>query len=248
MYLLTRNMFLVSGCVLIAGCTDTRNSESARSPATVELPAPATVELSASARSAPRRVVSLSLSFDTSTWTDSAEADAIAASAGRVRREGPLLEVRLPGGKSVRLRNTTGTVDASRYVYLGELAPLGSHVIGVLPEEIPPLHMLLLDERSGDTTAVTGVPVISPDHKRFLVVPHEVSATNDVEIWSVASGVPRFEWGTGDEERPIDGAWKDDSTVTYRVVSAAGGLKTDTSLTELPFRGGGWQIATRVAP
>lgn len=229
---------------LVVACTDARSGKAHDSAVSVD----SSPRLSAAIGASTGMAAPLTaLTFDTTRWTADAEARAIAASAGRVSRNGSLLEIRLPSGSSLTLRNATGTVGAKRYVYLGRLDTLGYRVIGVALEQLPETRMLLVSEQTGDTTAVTGVPIVSPNRERFLVIPDDPGVDNSVEVWSLASGAPRFEWGTGDEDmRPIDGAWKDDSTVTYRVVPARSQSKPDTISMLLPFRDGGWKIATRM--
>ncbi|MFL5560992.1 MAG: hypothetical protein ACJ79K_05915 [Gemmatimonadaceae bacterium] len=140
--------------------------------------------------------------------------------------------------------------EKDRYVYLGELAISGYAVIGVAPLSVDDLvRMLLLNEQTGDTTEISGVPVASPNRKRLLVIPYVFGPESSVEIWSLATGAPRYEFGFGDDEtRPIDGEWKDDSTVIYRAVPLHPGPKADTVRMQFPFRDGAWQSATTVAP
>jgi hypothetical protein len=236
--------------VLVASCTsgsDTRPRDS-----TATRPLTPTV--------APRRDSAVTaLTFDTTRWTADVEARAIAASAGRVTRDGPLLEIRVPGRRPITLRDqqpdTVGEqhplyVEKDRYIYLGELGVPGYGVIGVASLQFSEPRLLLLNEQTGDTTEIAGVPVPSPNRKRFLVTQHEINRErNSVEIWSVDSGAARVEWGTGDDElQPIDGHWKDDSTITYRMVPMQPGASVDTIRMLLPFRDGEWKMPTRVTP
>ena len=94
------------------------------------------------------------------------------------------------------------------------------------------------------------MPVPSPNRKRFLVTQYLINREqNGIEIWSVDSGAARVEWGTGDFDlQPIQGEWKDDSTITYRTVPMQPGATVDTVRMLLLFRDGEWKMPTRVTP
>ena len=240
--------------MLAAGCMDAKPSVSLDSSATqlttaTQAPAPASTSRQPSPVS--------TLTFDTTQWTPDAEAQAIAASGGRVTRKRSLLEIRI-GDRSVTLDDeqpdTVRSIDdvyaqQNRHVYLGELPTLGYDVIGIAPVQSYPISMLLLNQQTGDRTEISGVPVPSPNRKRFVVVPYDYGPEGGIEIWSIASGAPRYEWGVGDEEtRPIDYKWADDSTVTYRAVPLRPGPKADTVRMQFAFRDGEWKTPTPVTP
>jgi hypothetical protein len=180
------------------------------------------------------------LTIDTTQWTADVEARAIASSAGRVSRNGPVLELRLSNGTSKTVANETNR-DITRFVYLGELDSLPYYVIGMVPPRLPELRMILLDERTGAQTAVPGVPIVSPNQTRFFVLSGEVEAEHPVQIWSITASGPRFEWAPASEGQPIEGQWHDDSTVMYRVDGPTQGSSGNTAWIELPFRHGRWQ-------
>jgi hypothetical protein len=188
------------------------------------------------------------LTIDTTQWTADVEARAIAASAGRVSRNGPLLEVRLPSGGSKSLRDEANGNNAVRFVYLGELDSLPYQVIGIVPPQLPHMRLILLDERSGVQYGVPGVPIVSPDQQRFFIISTERWVDHSIQVWSLTDTGPRFEWGPGHDDQPIDGQWHDDSTVMYRVVDTDKGSRADTAWVELPFRAGRWQAARRLTP
>jgi len=143
------------------------------------------------------------------------EAQAIAASQGRVKRNGAVLNV----GK---LRMKTKTVeglndDEEEYEYLGGFARSGVEVVFVMRYE--DMAWRLIDPRSGQSIDMGGPPLASPDGKAIAAVGDDslINEFNGVDIVDYQGG--KFDSQSVEADYPCDPVWLDADTLQVKVLS-----------------------------
>jgi hypothetical protein len=149
---------------------------------------------------------------------DTAELSALKSADGKVSRTGFQLRIRLPAGKTVVLRDdTTAGMPFIQHRYTAYLKRIRSHLIELRRYEGG--SYLLVDDSTGIKTSIHGVPVISPDTKRFVSMSFDMGAGYDpnlIEIWNVEARKPRREFSFESESwGPSDAAWRDSVTVDF---------------------------------
>jgi hypothetical protein len=157
-------------------------------------------------------------------WTDSIDAlerEGIREVNGRVSRVGAELRIRLRDGRSLVLKDDTAT--GPTYIlprYAGYLETIHSHVVHVLPLEVSGNYRIINDS-TGDSTVVWGMPVLSPDGRRFVLTSMPSEDGSDIgliEVWKVVNGKPRneFTYRTDNETwDPSDAVWRDSLTIEF---------------------------------
>lgn len=147
------------------------------------------------------------------------ERERIAAAGGTVRREGGRLVFRGSDGGTLSLEDdATEGERFVRYRYAGLFPEIGQHLV----------HMgfyegggwLLVNAATTDQTHVVGPPVASPDRSRFVATSVDLGAgydPNGIQVWSLAGGFPRLEWGVdgGSGWGASDAVWIDAQTVEF---------------------------------
>ncbi len=149
------------------------------------------------------------------------EAAAILTVEGRVSRVGSQLEIRLLNGRSAVLRDdTTGGLKFALPRYAGYLKAIHAHSIHQIQYEGYGIY-LLLDDSTGDSTILSGKPVVSPDGKRFVVTSiGDVEGNNPslIEVWRMVGRTPETEFSLETEHEPwepSDPVWRDSVTVDF---------------------------------
>jgi len=150
---------------------------------------------------------------------DTAEVGALRCAGGRARREGPRLIIQADSGRTVVLQDDSTEGEAYvRHEYRAHLGSIGAHLVEVTYYEGG--AFLLVDARTGDSTRLSGRPVVSPDRRRFVTTSMDLEAGYDpnvIEVWRVASPRPVIEFSHQAEGwGPSDAAWRDTATVELR--------------------------------
>lgn len=143
------------------------------------------------------------------------EAKAIAASQGKVKRNGPLLTL----GK-VRLKTKmvdSAEEDGAEYEYLGGWARTGVEVVFVMRYE--DMAWRLVDPRSGEWIEMGGPPLPSPSGKAIAAVGDDslINEFNGVEIVDYRDG--KFETHAIDADYACDPVWLSDDALRLKVLS-----------------------------
>lgn len=148
-----------------------------------------------------------------------AERGLLAATGGEARREGGRLLFRGTGGGSLSLEDdATEGERFVRYRYAGRLPEIGQHLVQMGFYEGG--GWLLVSAETTDQTHVIGPPVVAPDRSRFVAASVDLEAgydPNGIQVWSLARGFPRLEWGLdgGDAWGASDAVWIDAGTVEF---------------------------------
>lgn len=157
-------------------------------------------------------------------WADSIDAlerEGIRAANGRVTRVGDELRIRLRDGRMLVLKDDTAagpTYTLPRYA--GHLQAIRSHVVHVLPYEGSGNYRII-DDSTGDSTIVWGMPVLSPDGARFALTSMASEDGSDIgliEVWKFAGRKPEneFSYDTSNEVwDPSDAVWRDARTIEF---------------------------------
>jgi len=199
----------ICGVLVLIGCA-VENSRSSP-PAPPSTP-PAAVPSPATAPKPPM------------TWSDSIEATEVAgirAAEGRVSRIGRELRIQLLNGRTLVFKDDTtrlSVLPARRYV--GYLKAIHSHIIHLVPYEGTGRY-LMVDDSTGDTTTVSGLPVPSPDGTRFVLTSmagQEDTDASVIEVWQMVNRKPEIEfWHDTNKEpwEPSDAVWRDSVTIDF---------------------------------
>ena len=200
---------LICGLLVLIGCA-AENSRSSP-PAPPSIP-PAAVPSPATEPKPPM------------TWSDSIEATEVAgirAADGKVSRIGRELRIQLLNGRTLVFKDDTtrlSVLPARRYA--GYLKAIHSHVIHLVPYEGTGRY-LIVDDSTGDTTTVSGLPVPSPDGTRFVLTSmagEEDTDASVIEVWQMVNRKPEIEfWYDTNKEpwEPSDAVWRDSVTIDF---------------------------------
>lgn len=143
----------------------------------------------------------------------------LAASAGGVRRAADTLHFQGAGRGRLALANDAREGgDFVRYRYRGLIPEIAQHLVQVDLYEGG--GWLLVDAATTNQTQVLGPPVVAPDRNRFVATSVDLEAgydRNGIQVWSLARGFPRLEWGLdgGDAWGASDAVWVDAHTVEF---------------------------------
>jgi hypothetical protein len=197
--------------VLAAACTP-----GARAPAG---PAPASAE--------PDPYAACWNRPETEACVTATEGRLLASAGGRVRRAADRLLFEGTGGGSLALQDDRSEGDRTvLHRYAGWLPEIGQHLVQTSFYEGG--GWLLVDGASTSQTHVIGPPVAAPDRTRFVATSVDLVAgygPNGIQVWSMAQGFPRLEWGVdgGDAWGASDAVWTGPRTVEFtRHVNATG--------------------------
>ena len=143
------------------------------------------------------------------------EAKAIAASQGRVKRNGAVLTL---GKVRLKTKMVDGdSDDGAEYEYLGGWARSGLEVVFVMRYE--DLAWTLVDPRSGQSTDMSGPPIASPSGKSIAAVGDDslINEFNGVEIVDYRDG--KFDSQAIDADYACDPVWLSDDVLQLKVLS-----------------------------
>lgn len=150
------------------------------------------------------------------------EAAAIRAAEGKVLRAGSELRIQLLNGRTAVFEDDT--TEGSQFAlprYAGYLKAIHSHVVHRIPYEGSGAYFVINDS-TGDSTIVFGMPVVSPDGTRFVFTSMAGEADYDpalIEVWRMVAGRPEKEFsydsGVDDPWDPSDAVWRDSITIDF---------------------------------
>jgi hypothetical protein len=202
------------------GCT----TEHPRPPLPAQSPAPVATVVDSMVVTPPAASGSFpdseSAPIDPIFFLDTAEMTALRTSEGKASRLGRELHIQLLDGKTVTFRDQR----SPHYLlprYAGYLKTIHSHVVHGVPMEGSGYYQIL-DDSTGDSTFVNGVPVPSPDGKRFVAMSMaDAGAGYDpglIQVWRMVGRKPEEEFSLDTENlpwQPSNPVWRDSSTVDF---------------------------------
>ncbi len=187
---------------------------------------------------------------DVANGRSQSEAPLIAASRGKARRDGARLVLRLDDGREFALSDdlACGQTPCPPQVfrsfdYAGASPDGRFHVVEEHWDEAS--AAILVDARSGATTALLGPPKFSPDGQRAIatVTDLEWSAPRRLEIWTLGGAKPGIEFSlpAKDEDDTVYEvvAWHDADHVRLRRGPWASPQRSEVMLAH---DGGGWRL------
>lgn len=152
---------------------------------------------------------------------DTQERAAISLVSEIVSRVGPELRIRLLNGRTAILKDdTTGGMQFALPRYAMYLKAIHSHVIHQDQYEGEGIYFVV-DDSTGDSTMVFGMPVVSPDGNRFALTSMEGMEGGNpgvIEIWRMVGRKPEKEFSHGTENdrwEPSDAVWRDSVTIEF---------------------------------
>ena len=152
---------------------------------------------------------------------DTLEAAAIHPVSDIVSRAGTELRIRLLDGRTAILKDdTTAGMAFAIPRYAGYLKAIHSHVIHQYQYEGEGIYWIL-DDSTGDSTIVYGMPVVSPDGNRFAFTSMEGMEGGNpglIEIWRMVGRKPEKEFSLDTENQPwaaSDAVWRDSAAIDF---------------------------------
>jgi len=152
---------------------------------------------------------------------DTVEASAIRPVSDIVSRVGSELRIRLRDGRVAILKDdTTAGMKFALPRYAAYLRAIQSHVVHQIQYEGDGIYFVINDS-TGDSTVVYGMPVMSPDAERFVTTSMqgmEGGNPGEIDIWRMVGGQPEQEFSYSTEHEPweaSDPAWKDSVTIDF---------------------------------
>lgn len=154
---------------------------------------------------------------DAPVWADSAEAAAVLATEGRVRRLGCRLVFALPGGRTHEIADGFAPEALPlRAAYRGPVRPWALDLVEVTLDEQAGFYLV---NRYGTAAFLAGRPIVAPDSQRFAVSALDLEAgyqENVVEVWRVERDSPTLELAISSEQwGPSDLVWRDAQTLEF---------------------------------
>ncbi len=131
----------------------------------------------------------------------SLEARQLAVGAPGVRRVGNSLFLKIRDGKEVRLMDDAPGDWTPSYSYYDVVPALDSYVLHAQYDEGD--AWLLVSRKNGAQTRISGLPVVSPDKRRFITGSYDLVADynpNEVVVWKIGGGSFKEEWKTEPRE------------------------------------------------
>jgi len=185
-------------------------------------------------------------------WADSIQAVEVAgirASAGKVARVGSILRIELLNGKSVTfVDDSTPGAKSNIHRYAGYQRQLRSHVVHVEPYEGAQPY-LVVDDSTGDSTVVWGMPVPSPDSIRFVAASMANSTDGEpgmIEIWRMVGRKPEKEFSYTTEHdswEPSNPVWRDTATIEFSKNTRSGCCESSKTPGWVIRNQGTWSLA-----
>jgi hypothetical protein len=204
----------------------------------------------AKADSAPRAALRAAPAADTclpvqppseEQWDDR-EARVIARLGDRARRMENGLLLKLDSGGDVVLRDIEGDEDLARYRLAGWNERLHAYEVAVAYYEGG--TNLLVDARTGRQTKIWGMPVVSPDGRRFVALSMDLEAAydpNGIQVWRSGGDSLEVEWQAELAWGPSDPRWLNDSTFSVRAHPAPGDMRLEVLCVVMSRAPDGWR-------
>jgi hypothetical protein len=175
--------------------------------------------LSTPASTASAPVSDGSAHMEAPTAVDTLELAAFRTSEGKASRMGRELRIQLLAGRTAVFKDdTTPGMKFAVPRYAGYLKAICSHAIHILQYEGSGAY-LIVDDSTGDSTIVFGMPVVSPDAKRFAWTSRAGEANYNsslIEVWGMVGRRPIKEFSFESETwEPSDAVWRDSATIDF---------------------------------
>jgi hypothetical protein len=152
---------------------------------------------------------------------DAQEARAIHLVSDIVSRVGRELRIRLLNGRTAILKDdTTAGLRFALPRYAGYLRAIHSHVIHQYQYEGEGIYFIV-DDSTADSTIVFGMPVVSPDGRRFALTSMtglEGGNPGLIDVWRMVGRRPEKEFSYNTENEPwepSDAVWLDSVTIGF---------------------------------
>lgn len=150
---------------------------------------------------------------------DTMERTALRTAEGKASRVGPELRIQLLDGRTAVFKDdTTPGLKFAVPRYAGYLKTICSHVLHILQYEGSGAY-LVVDDSTGDSTIVFGMPVVSLDAKRFAWTSQAGEANYNssvIEVWRMVGRKPKKEFSYESETwEPSDAVWRDSVTIDF---------------------------------
>lgn len=152
---------------------------------------------------------------------DAEEVPALRTSNGKASRVCGELRIRLLNGKTAVYKDdTTMSPTFGLYRYVNYQPTIHSHVLHRYFYEGTGAF-IVVDDSTGDSRIVFGMPVGSPDGQRFVLTSMRDEAGYDpgmIEIWRIVNRRPEKEFSYDTDDSPwqaSDPAWVDSSTIDF---------------------------------
>jgi hypothetical protein len=152
---------------------------------------------------------------------DAREATAIRSASDIVSRVGQELRIRLLNGRTAIVKDdTTAGLRFALPRYTGYLRAIHSHVIHQYQYEGEGVYFVV-DDSTADSTMVFGMPVVSPDGRRFALTSMaglEGGNPALIEVWRMVGRRPQKEFSYDTENEPwepSDAVWLDSVTIGF---------------------------------
>jgi hypothetical protein len=148
------------------------------------------------------------------------ESGAIAATEGRVSRDGPKLVIRTLKNEVVFSDNLTESESAARYIYISSYLENNYHLIYASGWEGHSFQ--LVHASTGKCTRLDGIPVLSPDNKLFVATSMDLEAgynNNSVQICKLTRSGPAtvFYHNYKGSCGPSNPKWLDNKTILFDI-------------------------------
>jgi hypothetical protein len=178
------------------------------------------------------------------------EPAALAALAGRARRDSTGLHLSTSNGGEVLLTDRTDDSESGdefiRYGLVAWHPELNTYEVAVGYYEGG--ATLLIDGRSGHRTKIWATPLESPDRRRLIAASMDMEATfdpNGFQIWRTDGDTLALEWQRETTDwGPTNPRWINDSTMAVRSNPAPSAPDTTSHCVFVRRRAGQWEIAT----
>ena len=153
---------------------------------------------------------------------DSIEVAELRTVQGKVCRLGLELRIQLLDGGTVVFKDDTARLSVSPVPrYAGYLKAIHSHAVHRVPYEGTGGYWVV-DDSTGNSTIVLGMPVASPDGTRFVLTSMRGEADYDpglIEVWRMIGRKPEKEFSFDTEQElwePSDPVWRDSVTIDFQ--------------------------------
>ncbi|HEY4670666.1 MAG TPA: hypothetical protein VIG78_01265 [Gemmatimonadaceae bacterium] len=157
---------------------------------------------------------------DAVTSIDSEELVALRTANDKASRVCGELRIALPNGRTAVFRDdTTAGEKFGLFRYAGYLRTIRSHIVHRYPYEGTGAF-IVVDDSTGESRIVFGMPVASPDGTRFVLTSMAEEAGYDpsmIEIWRMVGRKPEreFSYDTESGWEASDPAWVDSVTIDF---------------------------------
>jgi len=165
--------------------------------------------------------------------------------AGRARRMGGVLQLRIDNGRWLPIPHDSTAEWPSWFQYLGYVRSINYYVLWQQHPEGNSIR--LVNARNGKATSVDDMPIVSPDHKRFVTASLDLQAgfnPNRLTVWRLKSDTVVQEASfAADDWGPDSAAWLTTTSLRFaRVAQSEDGSLRAVARDTVRFVHGKWRI------